>query len=147
MKRPPEAPAGPRGPADAAPLVVLVDDLADLHLIVVRLGQRAGHRVVSFARAEDAWEFLRHERPDLVLLDRNLPGMSGLELCRLIRDTPALAGVPVALFSQGSRPDEDEAAQAAGADFFLSKDLLCRPEAWQRRLGEILNARRQDTTG
>jgi CheY-like chemotaxis protein len=76
--------------------------------------------------------------PDLVLLDVNLPGTSGPELCRRLRATPGLDGLPVAVFCHWDRPGDMAAGLAAGADFVLSKELLTRPEAWTDRVREML---------
>jgi CheY-like chemotaxis protein len=77
-------------------------------------------------------------RPDLILLDLNLPGTPGAELCRRLRVTPELAELRVALYSHWDRADDIAAGLAAGADFVVSKDLLTQPDAWAGRLHEIL---------
>jgi PAS domain S-box-containing protein len=162
----PAAPAGKSRPAepDAAPplpsanheeaglvprppaRILLVEDMPEIGLVAQRLGRRAGHVIDWLTTAEAAWDYLQHpnQRPDLLLLDINLPGMSGPELCRRLRATPELAGLTVALFSQMDRPEALAAGRAAGADFVLSKDLLSRPAVWQRRLQEMLARRKQE---
>jgi len=122
----------------SGPLVLVVDDAPEIVFIVQRYGREAGQQVVGCGNAEAASEYLRQTRPDLLLLDLNLPGMSGLELCRRLRATPAQADLPVALFTHWDRPADIAAGLEAGADFAIFKDLLCRPEAWQSRLAEIL---------
>jgi PAS domain S-box-containing protein len=114
--------------------ILLVEDMPDMGLIVQKLAQRGGHHLVWVKTAEEAWDYLQDEHPDLVLLDIHLPGMSGVELCRRLH----LNGQDqvIALFTQGN---EDEAwAQTIGARFLLSKDLLCQPEAWLSRMKEII---------
>lgn len=120
-------------------LILLVDDAADVGLIVQRFARRAGHTVVVQPDAESAWEYLhRSPRPDLVLLDFNLPGANGADLCQCLRAVPTLADLRIALFSHWQRPQDVLHGLNAGANFVLSKDLLCQPEAWNARLGEIL---------
>jgi CheY-like chemotaxis protein len=121
-----------------APRLLLVDDAPEIALIVQRLGRRAGHAVVGQPDAESAWLYLQQERPDLIILDLNLPGVSGAQLCRRLRAAPALADLRLALFSHWDRPRDIVAGLDAGVDFVLSKDLLCQPDAWQTRLAEIL---------
>jgi CheY-like chemotaxis protein len=120
------------------PLLLLVDDSPDLALIVTSLGKRGGQEVVCRPDVPAAWAFLDQRRPDLVLLDLRLPGTSGLELCRRTRATPRLADLPIALFSHGGLPRDVADALEAGVDFFVLKELVARPDAWQRRLAEIL---------
>jgi CheY-like chemotaxis protein len=122
-----------------SPVVVLVDDVPELGLIVGRFGRRCGYTVVHFLRAEDAWDYLQREKAVLVLLDINLPGMSGLAFRQLLRATPELARLPVALLSSRAQLDELENETQGDFDFVLNKDLLAQPEAWQRRLDEILH--------
>jgi CheY-like chemotaxis protein len=119
--------------------VLVVDDTEELGLIVRHLGRRTGQEVVVRGDVAGGWAFLQERRPDLVLLDVNLPGPSGLELCRLIRATPALAGLPVALFSHWQMTPDIVAGLEAGVDFVVSKELVSDPEAWQARLREILS--------
>jgi PAS domain S-box-containing protein len=122
--------------------ILLVEDLPEIGLIVQRLGRHAGYAITWLTTAEKAWDHLQQEssRPDLLLLDIHLPGMSGVELCRRLRSTPALARLKVALFSQVDRPEAVAAGRDAGANFVLSKALLSRPAAWQRRLQQMLAA-------
>ena len=120
------------------PLILVVDDAAELGAIVNLLGRRAGHEVVLCADAPAGWEFLRQRQPDLVLVDHNLPGVSGLELCRMIRATPALAALPLALFGHWHLSHDLLTGLQCGVDFMVSKDLITDPEVWQTRLREIL---------
>lgn len=123
----------------AQPLILLVDDALDMGVILRRYARQAGYAVVYEPDAEAAWAFLQQaRRPDLVILDLNLPGASGIDLCQRIRGTPAYAGLRVALFSHFQRPEDIIAGMEAGADFILSKDLLCQSTQWQQRIAEIL---------
>jgi PAS domain S-box-containing protein len=123
--------------------LLLVEDMHDMGVIVQRLARKAGHNLHWVTSAEAAWEHLQDHRPDLVLLDIHLPGMDGIELCRRLRTLPQHTELPIALFSQGADPEDISAGLAAGANFVLSKELLCQPEVWRRRLHEVLNSSRE----
>jgi len=125
----------------SSPLVLVVDDAPEIVFIVQRYGRQAGHAVDGCEDAEAAWRYLQRARPDLLLLDLNLPGTSGLELCRQLKGDSQQAGLRVALFTHWDRPREIASGLEAGADFVISKDLLCRPDDWRARLAEILAAR------
>src|SRR4051812_5817144 len=98
-----------------SPLLLLVDDDPELALVVRLLCRRAGQALEWRGEVAGAREWLREGRPDLVLVDVNLPGTSGLELVReLDRARP---GPAVALFSQWGVPGDVAAGIEAGADF------------------------------
>ena len=131
------------------PLLLLVDDAPEIALIIRKLCQHAGPEIVSRPDAESAWEYLHSHgvapgeeeprRPDLLLLDLNLPGLSGIDLCKRVRAEERLAGLPVALFSHWDRTEDIAAALEVGTDYIISKDLLCQPAAWRERIAEILS--------
>jgi CheY-like chemotaxis protein len=120
------------------PLVLLVDDVPELGVLVASLNKRAGYTTACRPDVPSAWDYLREDRPDLILLDVHLPGPDGLELCRSVRATAHLADVPIALFSHWGLPADIAAGLEAGVDFLVSKDLVSRPAEWRCRMGEIL---------
>ena len=123
------------------PLLLLVDDSQEMGLIVRSLARRIGWEAAARLDAETAWQALG-ERPDLILLDVNLPGASGLEWLRRVRRTPELADLTVALYTHWGLPTDVAAGLEAGVDFVFDKDLATRPADWQRRLLEIGEAGR-----
>jgi len=122
------------------PRLLLVDDSAEVAFIVRHLARRDGFEIIARADAELAWQYVQEAIPDLVLLDINLPGASGLDYCRWLRAAPPTRTLPVALLSHWQRPDDIAAGLDAGGDYLLSKDLLCQPDDWRRRLTEILDS-------
>jgi CheY-like chemotaxis protein len=130
------------------PLILLVDDAREMGLIVRRLGTRSGCVVEHCSDATSAWDFLRDHVPDLVLLDVNLIGMSGPELCRKLRADSKHSRLPVALFTHEGLGDDVALGLEAGVDFLFLKDLVAVPESWNARLTEILDAlRSRQATG
>ena len=129
-------------PMDAKrrPSLLVVDDAPEIVRLVEWLGRRQGYEVRSAGDVQAAWQTLQEWRPDLVLLDLNLPGDNGLVLCRRLRQASELASLPVALFGDWQRSDDIAEGLEAGIDFMIAKDLLCRPDEWQARLQEILEA-------
>lgn len=125
-------PADP-APADADSLkgvrLLVVEDLFEVGAIIRKLGERAGMKIDWFLTAEEAWDHLQLERPDFLLLDMNLPGMDGLQLCRKVRQELQWPG-PIALFSQET-PEVLDFLKETGANYFISKELLSRPADWK----------------
>jgi len=116
--------------ADPATILVIDDEPPIRRLLRVTLGVDA-HRVVEAATARDGLALLRHERPDLILLDLGLPDMDGQALIHAIRGESA---VPIVVLS--SRGDEQAkvAALDGGADDYVTKpfgaeELLARIRA------------------
>jgi len=130
--------AGDRAAAETIVDVLLVEDMADVASVIQHLGKRSGLRVTWCDTAEKAWDYLQDHRPDFMLLDINLPGMDGIELCRRIR-TVLKSNTPIAMFSQEHGSAEIAQLRDLGANYFLSKDLLSRPDLWQKKLAELIN--------
>jgi CheY-like chemotaxis protein len=122
------------------PLLLLVDDAPELRNIVSYVGKRCGIEVESCGDVPSAWDYLHRRRPDLLLVDVNLPGLSGSDLCCRVRSTPGLADLAIALFSHWKLPADVAAGLEAGADYVVSKELVSRPSELGQRLLEILGA-------
>jgi CheY-like chemotaxis protein len=100
--------------------ILLVDD-AELMLGIERTFlKRTGSELLTAQSGEDALLKVRRHRPDLVLLDANMHGMSGLTCCRELKADPALQGLPVVLV--GSALDHDRCVEAGG-DGFVAKPV------------------------
>ncbi len=97
----------------------------------------------AFESAEDCLAQLKTDKPDFFLLDVSLPGMNGYELCRLIKDDPALASIPVTFVSSHDTIEERIKGYDAGGEDFIVKPF--EPEELLRKLlvaqGMIANQR------
>jgi two-component system cell cycle response regulator DivK len=67
------------------------------------------------------------ERPDLVLMDIQLPGIDGVEALRRLRDDPATVGIPIVAFTASVMAGDRSRVTAAGFDAFLSKPIELKP--------------------
>jgi len=79
--------------------VLVVDDDPDTRLLARTLLTHAGHAVVEVADGTEAIACARRERPDLILFDLAMPGMSGTELVRAVRADAELRATPLALYT------------------------------------------------
>ncbi len=104
-------------------VIVIAEDHDDIRVVVTRALERAGHHVVATEDGLSALAAVRQHRPDLVISDVEMPGMTGLELCRAIRADATLRHIPVVLASGMLLPD-DERATDAGASGSLTKPFL-----------------------
>jgi CheY-like chemotaxis protein len=104
-----------------APLIVVVDDDADVRdLIEFRL-TRAGYRVAAGANGEEALRLIQRNRPDLAVLDIMMPKLDGYEVTRTIRRNPALASLPVLLLTASVREGAATKGFEAGANEHMRK--------------------------
>jgi len=104
----------------------LVDDSASARaLLGVRLRQR-GHDVTEVAVASNAAEMVLADPPDVVVTDLWMPGISGLQLCRLVRAEPATAHVPVVLLTASDTRRARFWARHAGATAYVTKSEIDR---------------------
>jgi DNA-binding response OmpR family regulator len=115
----------------AAATILVVDDSApNVKLLRLILGA-AGYRVLDAYSGPQALEILHRDRPDAMLLDVRMPGMSGYDVCRQVRQDPEFADLPVIMVTALSLAEERITGIEAGATDFISKpfnkkELLAR---------------------
>lgn len=122
-------------PMGDAPLVLVVDDEVQMTTIISFALETQGLRTLTAADAPSARTLLEAEPIELVVLDVMLPGESGIDLCRSLRDT---SDVPVILLTALGEVDDRVAGLTAGADDYLTKpfsprELALRAQAILRR--------------
>jgi CheY-like chemotaxis protein len=103
-------------------ILIVEDDprMADTLASMVRL---LGYEATAVHNARMAIEASTRERPELILLDQNLPGVNGVEVCRFIKRDPLLGDTPVIFVSVEGRQEIIEAAKEAGAAAYLVKPI------------------------
>lgn len=133
----PDAPVSAKGPGAR---ILLVDDERQIREVVGAMLDAVGLTVESASSAEEALERVRRHSYDLMVLDWNLPGMTGIELCRLIRKDPILATLPVLFLTAHAAPQDVVEAFASGADDYVVKPFRA-PELGARIFGLLRRAR------
>lgn len=112
------------GAGQDGPRVLVVDDFDDGRLIIRRLLEAKGLRVIEAANGEEAVEAVRRERPDLVLMDLNMPKMDGLMAAQQIRELKGVcSGVPMVAVTAYDYYGMKEAAEEAGCDAYVAKPI------------------------
>jgi DNA-binding response OmpR family regulator len=101
--------------------ILIVDDEPNIVIPLQFLMEQNGYRALVAQSGEEALEMISKEKPDLVLLDIMLPGMSGWEVCERTRLNPDCRCVKIAFLT--ARGDEAEVARglALGADAYITK--------------------------
>jgi two-component system phosphate regulon response regulator PhoB len=118
--------------------LLLVEDDASLAGITRRFLIQAGYKVTLAISGEEALSLIQNHTPDLVVSDVQLPGISGLKLCELLKENKATASLPVILVTVLGKTQEKVLGLRTGADDYLTKpydaqELLARVEAVLRR--------------
>ena len=124
-----------RGPAptpDAATILVCDDDPSLRELVRAVLGP--GYRFVEAADGVEALQLARELRPDLIVLDVMLPGLSGIEVLEALRTEDELRSMRVVVITAWSHAEME--VQVAGADRFVSKPF--DPDDLSRAVEELL---------
>jgi DNA-binding response OmpR family regulator len=103
------------------PSVLIVDDEPNIVELVRVTLEDDRVRVVVAADGAGALAVAAVERPELVLLDVNLPDLSGLEVCRRLRADPGMTGSRIVMLTAAAQRADVERGLAAGADPYLTK--------------------------
>jgi two-component system, cell cycle response regulator DivK len=101
--------------------VLYVEDNEYNRKIVRQLLSRTSYRLQEAMDGEAALGMVRAQRPDLILMDVQLPKMSGLDVTRALRDDPATANVPIIVVTSFALSGDDQRAMAAGASAYIAK--------------------------
>lgn len=118
--------------------LLIVDHDPQVRRSLKRTFEDEGHRVVAVADAPTALRKLHQERCDLIMLDSELPNVSGLALCRLLRAQVATKRLPIIIISAHADEEHKVGAFAAGADDFMVKNTP--PRELISRVGAHLEA-------
>jgi two-component system KDP operon response regulator KdpE len=116
--------------------VLIVDDEPSIRISLRTILSGLGFAVVEAARGEEAVSLVRTAQFDIVLLDINMPGLGGIEVCRLMRKNAPL--LPIVMLTVQSSEDRKVEALDAGADDYITKpfqlrELIARIRAAVRR--------------
>jgi len=118
--------------------ILIVEDEEPLALLLRYNLESEGYDVETIARGDDADTRLREAAPDLVVLDWMLPGLSGIELCRRLRNRQETQSLPIILLTARGEENDRVRGFTTGADDYVTKpfsvqELMARIKALLRR--------------
>lgn len=119
--------------------ILILDDDMDLLSIVKSLLKKRGYDVFAFANWQKAWENIKKNKPNLILLDVFLKGMDGMDVCKKLKSTSSTRHIPIIMFS--SYPNiAASAIDEFGADEFIAKPFEVNDMF--NKISEVLSVRR-----
>jgi len=107
-------------------MILVVEDNPDNMYVLDHLLTRKGYAVRQAARGEEALAIIKQQRPALVLMDMQMPGMDGYAVVRAIREQPELGELPVIAVTASSMPGDREQTLAAGCTDYVAKPISPR---------------------
>jgi two-component system alkaline phosphatase synthesis response regulator PhoP len=123
--------------------ILIVDDEEDIAELVSYNLSREGFATVKASNGDAALRKVKLEKPDLVILDLMLPGMSGLDICKSLRANPQTATLPVIMLTAKSEEFDKVLGLEIGADDYITKpfsvkELIARVRSLLRRVQEAV---------
>ena len=118
------------------PLVMLVDDFEDAREMYCSYLAFRGLQVLCAEGGGQAIAYAREHRPDLILMDLRMPGVSGFEAMRTLRADPQFTKVPIVALTALALQSERQAASTAGFDAVIAKP--CLPDELFHIIAELL---------
>jgi len=121
-----------------ARILIVEDNEANMKLASLLL-QKVGHTVLCAIDAEGALMRARMDRPDLILMDIQLPGMDGLAATTLLKQDPVTAAIPVIALTAMAMKEDQAKSSAAGCDAYIAKPL--RYQELYKAIDDLLSKR------
>jgi CheY-like chemotaxis protein len=110
-------------PAAHGPTILVAEDSIEQRSLYAEILKGAGYRVLEAGDGAEAVAIARRERPGLVLMDVTMPGTSGWNAVRVLKEDPETIGIPIIVVTGLAGSWDRDASIAAGADEYLAKPV------------------------
>ena len=117
-------------------LILVVDDSATIRNLVRFILTNDGFEVLEAEDGQAALQVLRKQRPDLIMTDREMPKMDGLELIKKLRSSASTADIPIIMLTSRREEDSEVEGLSAGADDYIGKPI--EPAKLAARVRKVL---------
>ncbi|MCY4662163.1 MAG: response regulator transcription factor [Acidobacteria bacterium] len=125
--------------------MLVVEDDPDIAELVAHHLAKAGYTSEILTAGTDVLARVRREPPDLVVLDLMLPGLSGLEICRVMRADPGISGVPIIMLTARTEETDRIVGLEIGGDDYVTKPFS--PKELVARIGAVLRRTHRSRPG
>lgn len=105
------------------PKILLIEDNGQNRYLAAFLLEKRGYQVLAVPDGPQGIELAEKERPDVILLDIQLPGMDGYEVARKLRQNPALRDTPIVAVTSYAMAGDKEKTIAAGCNGYIEKPI------------------------
>ena len=109
-----------------AKTILICDDEINIRESICYVVNKEGYRYSIANDGVSAYEMACNEKPDLIILDVNMPGMTGYEVCKKIRANPAIENITILILTAFGQESDKQKAISAGTDDFMSKPFSPR---------------------
>jgi DNA-binding response OmpR family regulator len=116
--------------------LVIADDSPTILALVTLAVKKDGYEPATATNGNEALAAIREHRPELVIVDAQMPGLDGYEVCRALREDGDVPRPHVIMLTAGARESDKVLAEEAGVDEFLTKPFS--PATLRERVREIL---------
>jgi DNA-binding response OmpR family regulator len=116
--------------------ILVAEDERDIRELIGFTLRFAGFEVVLAINGEEAIAKTPQEQPDLIILDVRMPGMTGYDACRILKDNPATGDIPIVFLSAKGQEGEIEQGLASGALEYIVKPFA--PDELTKQVKDIL---------
>lgn len=128
--------------------ILIVEDEQAIALLIKYNLEKAGYETICVAQGDKVLPAVEKENPTLIMLDWMLPEISGLELCKIIRNNPDHKNTPIIMLTAKGQEEDKVAGLSAGADDYVTKpfsvpELLARIQTILRRAGNNNNEQKE----
>ena len=106
--------------------VFIVEDDHDIAEVLIFNLEHKGYTVIWEENGEKAYEIITRNVPDLQILDLALPGISGIEVCRYLKNNPKTKKMPIMILTAKTKKEDREASIIAGAEEFITKPFALK---------------------
>ena len=102
--------------------ILVIDDMEEIRILMERVLSIAGFEILTASSGEEGLERMMKDRPDLVLLDIDMPGMNGFETCKALRENSANNSMPIIMLTGEEAPSAIVRSLEEGADDYIVKN-------------------------
>lgn len=130
--------------------ILVVEDESDIRKLIAYHLVQERFRVLEAENGEDALELVNREKPRLIVLDLMLPGLSGLEFCKIIRQQASTAYIPILMITAKAGEADRVVGLEMGADDYITKpfsprEMVARVKAILRRTDAVTTSSKDET--